>query len=341
MADTMLPDSMLYDSAMRLFGDKVTPRLIAGTEKGGWPAELWDAVEAAGFPDALADGVGGMAEAAAILRAAGHHAAPIPLAETMLARQLCAAAGVPAPQGAATVAPVVPGDRIILVGDTLSGRAARIPWGRDAATLVLVAEGRLFTAPRDRFGVEADANLAGEPRDELASVVAGPGAALPAGIDEGLVLRLGAVLRAAQMAGAMEAALGLATRYANDRVQFGRPIGKFQAIQQQMALLAEEVAAALVAAERAAQALAEGAASADIAVPAAKIRAGIAAGRVADIAHQVHGAIGFTEEHSLHFLTRRLWSWRDEFGHESHWAQELGTKIAAAGAEQLWPLLTA
>ncbi|MGH7095569.1 MAG: acyl-CoA dehydrogenase family protein, partial [Stellaceae bacterium] len=154
-------------------------------------------------------------------------------------------------------------------------------------------------------------------------------------------LRLGAVLRAAQMAGAMEAALDLATRYANDRVQFGRPIGKFQAIQQQMALLAEEVAAALVAAECAAQALAEGAESAEIAVPAAKIRAGIAAGRVADIAHQVHGAIGFTAEHSLHFLSRRLWSWRDEFGHESHWAQALGTKIAAAGAAQLWPLLTA
>jgi acyl-CoA dehydrogenase len=142
------------------------------------------------------------------------------------------------------------------------------------------------------------------------------------------------------MAGAMEAALELSTRYANDRVQFGRPIGKFQAIQQQMALLAEEVAAALVAVETAAVAVAEARASAEFAVAAAKIRAGMAAGRVAEIAHQVHGAIGFTEEHFLHYLTRRLWSWRDEFGDESWWALALGQQVAAAGADGLWPLIT-
>ena len=56
--------------------------------------------------------------------------------------------------------------------------------------------------------------------------------------------------------------------------------------------------------------------------------------------HQVHGAIGFTYEHSLHFATRRLWSWRAEFGSESVWAIELGRRVAARGADNLWNDLT-
>ncbi len=58
------------------------------------------------------------------------------------------------------------------------------------------------------------------------------------------------------------------------------------------------------------------------------------------LAHQVHGAIGFTYEHSLHFATRRLWSWRAEFGSESVWAIELGRRVAARGADNLWNDLT-
>jgi acyl-CoA dehydrogenase len=164
---------------------------------------------------------------------------------------------------------------------------------------------------------------------------------LPQGIDQAAIMRLGAMLRAAQMAGAMEAALDISTRYANERVQFGRPIGKFQAIQQQMAVLAEHAAASLVAVENAARAVAEGRTSAGFACAAAKISAGEAAGKVAEIAHQVHGAIGFTQEYRLHHVTRRLWSWRDEFGGEAYWARELGRQIAAAGGDGLWPLITA
>jgi acyl-CoA dehydrogenase len=55
----------------------------------------------------------------------------------------------------------------------------------------------------------------------------------------------------------------------------------------------------------------------------------------------VHGAIGFTYEHSLHFATRRLWSWRAEFGSESGWAVELGRRVAARGADALWSDITA
>jgi len=139
----------------------------------------------------------------------------------------------------------------------------------------------------------------------------------------------------------MEAALALSTRYANDRVQCRRSIAKFQAVKQQMALLAEQAAAASVAVESAAIAVTADRPSAALAIAAAKIRAGEAAGKVSEIAHQVHGAIGFTHEHSLHRLSRRLWSWRDEFGTEALWSRELGRAVMAAGADALWPTITA
>ena len=155
-------------------------------------------------------------------------------------------------------------------------------------------------------------------------------APLPGTIDLDMVHPFGALFRAAQMAGAMEAALTLSTRYANDRVQFGRPIARFQAIQQQLALLAKQAVAASVAVESAAIAVAVDHPSAALALAAAKIRVGEAAGQVAEIAHQVHGEIDSTHEHSLHRPTRRLWSWRDECDTESHWPPELGRRMMAA-----------
>jgi acyl-CoA dehydrogenase len=319
-----MADTILYDTAMRLFGDHVSPQVLAAAERGKWADALWDAVVEAGFPDALADGPSGMVEAVAILRAAGHHAAPIPLPETMLARWLCAAAGIDAPDGPLAVA----------IGET-----EPVPWGRGSAALVVIDGGGAEIASGEVLWVSGR-NLAGEPRDRLIGFPREALLRLPASIDAAAALSVAALMRAAQMAGALEATLDLATLYANDRIQFGRPIGKFQAIQQQLALLAEEAAASLVAVESAARSVAEARPSAEFAIAAAKIRAGEAAGKATDIAHQVHGAIGFTWEHSLHYLTRRLWSWRDEFGDEAYWARSLGRRIAAAGGAGLWPLIT-
>ncbi len=127
-------------------------------------------------------------------------------------------------------------------------------------------------------------------------------------------------------------------KYVSERKQFGRPIGSFQVIQHQLALLAGHTAAAGIAAANAFRAADRGDAAFEIAV--AKVRTGEAAGLGAGIAHQCHGAIGFTYEHSLHFVTRRLWSWRAEFGSESHWADAIGRRVAESGADALWSYLT-
>ena len=105
-------------------------------------------------------------------------------------------------------------------------------------------------------------------------------------------------------------------------------------MQQNLAVLAGQAAAATTAAQAAIEAVAGDLGS--LAIACAKVRTGEAAGIGAAIAHQMHGAIGFTQEHSLHRSTRRLWSWRDEFGNEAYWSRKIGERIAAAGADRLW-----
>src|SRR6202043_3197967 len=132
--------------------------------------------------------------------------------ETMLARWLCAAAQQAAPDGVLTVAPVEPDDRLIIGGGAVSGTAGHIPWGLEAEAIAVAAERELALVSSGAFSWDASDNLANEPRDHLSAAGArGEARALPDGIDSGLVMRLSALLRAAQMAGAMEAALELST----------------------------------------------------------------------------------------------------------------------------------
>jgi len=147
--------------------------------------------------------------------------------------------------------------------------------------------------------------------------------------------RRGALMRSIQIAGALERVRDMTVQYAGERRQFGQPLNRFQAVQQQLAEMAGEVALAGAAVE---------AAVADPLSPkqvaAAKVVAGHAAGRVAAIAHQVHGAIGFTYEHQLHRWTLKLWEWRDQFGTESAWAEALGDPPAPSGGDRLWEVVT-
>lgn len=164
---------------------------------------------------------------------------------------------------------------------------------------------------------------------------------LPPSLGDDPVARYGALLRAVQMVGGLEHLLDESVRFAGERVQFGRPIGKFQAIQHMLAALASQTACAGMAADRACIAAGRSDDDAEFEISVAKLRAGEAAGEGARIAHQVHGAIGFTYEHAIHYVTRRLWSWRAEFGSESLWAERIGRRAALRGAAALWSDLTA
>jgi alkylation response protein AidB-like acyl-CoA dehydrogenase len=193
--------------------------------------------------------------------------------------------------------------------------------------------------PAGGWRVTPGANLALEPRDTLEIAADLPADAVaPAGPDAGHLRAVGAALRCQQMAGALGRLVAMTTQYALDRTQFGRPIGKFQAVQHSLAVLAGQAAAATAAADGAAEAIAP---PRVLAIAAGKQRCGEAAGKGAAIAHQVHGAIGFTYEHTLHYLTKRLWSWRDEFGSEAEWASLLGRHMAASGPDRLWFEITA
>jgi alkylation response protein AidB-like acyl-CoA dehydrogenase len=142
----------------------------------------------------------------------------------------------------------------------------------------------------------------------------------------------GALMRSVQMAGGIARVRDMAVEFARDRHQFGQAINRFQAVQRLLAELASEAACA----EAAAAAAVSNPSIEEVA--AAKIVTGRAAGRAADFAHQIHGAIGFTHEHSLHRLTTKLWRWRDDFGTESHWALALGRAVAG---RDVWEMLTA
>lgn len=183
--------------------------------------------------------------------------------------------------------------------------------------------------------------MCGEPRDSVGLInhQVSPSDFAPYPENEPSLLFWGALLRALQMTGAMRRVLELSVQYANEREQFGRPIGKFQAVQQQLSVAAGQVAAASAAAEFAARRIISP--HALYAVATAKARVGEAAGVVAAVGHQVHAAMGFTQEHTLHNSTRRLWTWRDEFGNEAHWQEKLGALACEWGRDQLWPEITA
>jgi acyl-CoA dehydrogenase len=245
-----------------------------------------------------------------------------------------------------SVAPARPGDQIALGADgTLSGRARAVPFAKDTKHLAVLAGSSVALVETAACRVSEGASLASEAANTVTFERVRPLAVGEApGIDTTALLLMGCVVRAVETAGALEAILDMTVRYANERVAFEKKIAKFQAVQHNLARLAGEVAAAMTAAHSAADAIARSDAFDDavfLEATAAKIRSAEAAQEGAAIAHQVHGAIGFTSEHILHRYTLRMLAWRDDFGNESYWAAALGNRVAARGAEAFWPLVAA
>jgi acyl-CoA dehydrogenase len=341
---------LLLETAAALFDAQAggdlsdRPRDLAGQE-------LWSRVDELGFGSiGIGEehgGAGGtLSDAVAVIAVAARAAAQLPLADALHAAMTLAGAGISLPPGRLTSARARPAELSVeqrANGWHVSGELRRVPWARDASNLVLVDPGaeQVLLVPLSACAVRNGSNLAGEPRDDvqidaLVHREQGSVSANPSSISSDW-FALGALLRAAQIAGALEAILELTIDYVGQRHQFGRPLGTFQVVQHRVATLAGLVAAASLAAEAAA-ATPPGR-EREIAVAATKTYTSRACGECASTAHQLHGAIGITHEYRLGTLTRRIWAWRDEFGGELYWARNLGNHIQTAGADATWPLL--
>ncbi len=336
-----------------------------------WDAGLWRVLAESGLTGVGrsedAGGSGGeFADAVAVVRTLAEGAAAVPVAEQLLVAGTAvelAGLALPSPEEPLTFA-LPPSSSagasasgVSAAGTdgswTLSGTAADVPWAAVATTIAVVAQGPdgplLALVPTADVSVQHSSNLAGEPRGSVSFDGVSPAAAAalsPAQVNE-LRARY-ALARSVQLSAALEQVLAWTVQYAGERQQFGRPLGKFQAIQMELAEMAGEVTAVAALVDAAVQAAASEGRGLLLGAAAAKVRAGAAVEVVAKLAHQVHGAIGFTQEHRLHHLTRRCWAWRDEAGSELAWSGVLGAGLVArsggahgaAFTDGLWPALT-
>lgn len=309
-------DAMLEETASRILTDhrEAPDAAWAALEENGL-TRLWVSEAHGGFGMPAAEGFG-------LARLAGAHALPIPVPDTLVATWLLTEAGIAPPPG--RMALLIEGwQRGMAFGDSadhvlrVRGRSLSLERGPANGSGPALGEDPVSDASR----FEGEVVATGETRHDIA-------------------LPLAALARAAQICGALDAVLTLTIGFAEQRVQFGRALSKFQAIQHLLSEMGAEVAAASAALEAAITTVRAGLPIDVGAVAVAKFRAGLAAGIVCEHAHQIHGAIGYTQEYALARFTRRLWQWREDFGGESYWAGELG-RSALSDHSPLWPKLSA
>ena len=293
------------------------PDAVRAVERGEAPAAMWRAVADSGFLDALVpEAAGGFGLPAAAIQplwqALGRHAAPLPVGETMIARALLADAGVAAPDGPMALVVAEAGQPVVVP----LGRVAPVALAEQGGKLGLVA---IDPGKSQATGVAADlaVRIACPPLGDMFDAPAGG------------LRPLAAVLRAALIAGAADRLVTMTAGYANERVQFGKPIARQQALQQMMAVMAEDAVAARIASQLG---CAGGLPPSLVAAATAKSVASSGAARIAATAHAVHGAIGISEEYDLQLFTRRLHEWRLADGSESYWNRKLGAARLARDA---------
>lgn len=341
------------DALDRLLAQACPSAVLRDIEAGGPANALWARIAASGFADALvaeAQGGGGLtlAEAFALFELEGRHLLPLPLGQTLLVRAALARAGVAAPEGAIAIAQQVrwgaegaitcantplgwvaewvvvdrAGVAQAVVDRAVAGNAAGEHRDADARGGWLLLP--TAAARRQRSGIHgslrADLHWKAQPAEAIAVASA---------IDWRAA---GAAVAAAQMAGAMARVLQMSVAFANQREQFGRPIGKFQAIQHQLAVMAEQVSASHMAAQIGCCAPMGASLPEPLRAALAKARCSEAAPLVAHIAHAVHGAIGVSADLDLQLFTRRLHEWRADYGAEQHWQRLIGRALLAPDA---------
>lgn len=345
---------LLRESISAVLRHHCGPEVVKAAE-GDWAREVWQRLvemgtTLVGVPEALGGSGGDLVDAAVIVKTAARFAAPVPLAETLLiGGPLHVAFGIQTEPGPVTLAYSSGIDRPMLrrsgLGWVLDGEVRRVAWARRCARVFVVAKsegGRpmLVVVRPGQFELSYGQNIAGEPRDDLQfseAELEGHDVFEMSDANARATRRHASLSRLVQSAGALERTLELTSEYATHREQFGRSIGSFQAIKQLLARLAEEVAAGVSASEGALAGVASD--RAEFIIAAARVRSARSATIATEIAHQIHGAMGFTREHELGHFTRRLWAWRDEYGTEGEWQQILGRMVLECGSDAVWPLI--
>ena len=338
-------DPLLVETVDRLLAAVSTFDEVEHAEASGWSTTVWQAVADAGFPwvgidDAKGGSGGTLYDLAAILRAVGRFAAPVPVAETaMVGGWLLAEAGIALPSGPLSVV-----EQHAHLHDgrlQVDGVGA---WARHAERIVVAAGPAVCSLRPDQVELRPGANLAGEARDRVIADLALDD------VEHALIEHVeqldpwhaarnrGALSRVIMSAGALAAMAQLTVDYTNDRRQFGKPVATFQAVQQHLVLAAQSAVRAQMASDIAVRAFAHGGGQFEIAAARVVVDDAIAVGTRA--AHQAHGAMGVTREYPLHQLTRRLWSWRHEWGTTKQWRRQLGHTVATTGADHMYQLVT-
>jgi acyl-CoA dehydrogenase len=321
-----MTDESLIQAFDRMLADICPAAMVRSVEDGGDATALWSAMADSGFLDALlpadTEGPGlSFAEVGALAEALGRHAVPVPVAQTMAARALLALAGAAIPDGP-----------ILLVTPARSARgcaASAVPMATVASGALLELEDRLLLVRLDASNM-ISAGIPGSQSADLLWPIAPEGVSLP--LPAGGLRPIAAALRAAEIAGACERLLAMTVEYAGQRSQFGKPVGRQQAVQQQLAVMAEQAMMARMAARIG---CAGGFPPDPAAAATAKLVASAAAAEVGAIAHAVHGAIGFSAELDLQLYTRRLIEWRLADGSEGYWARVLGQARVRDGLSSL------
>jgi alkylation response protein AidB-like acyl-CoA dehydrogenase len=303
--------------------DQCTPAVVRAIEAGGSPLKLWRALQGAGFLELLAsEDAGGaglpLADLFPILCSFGRYTVPVPVAQTIVARALLGSQFA-MPSGMITLGAALRREAggAIVCSFTPYGMLADFVLAQDGDALLLL---HCAAAQREASGVHGSLTATLRWSDaRVATHVPGAGPLLPT---------FAAALHAAVLSGAMTRVFEMTLKHCNDRIQFGKTLGKFQAVQHQLSVMAEHVAAASMAAEAAFHT--DAAAPSLLAAAMAKSRTSEAAVLVASIAHALHGAIGIAEEYDLQLLTRRLHEWRMAHGSEAHWNVLIGQRVLSA-----------
>lgn len=345
---------LILEMLERILKDYCTKELIDETEKGKWPEVLWNQLSNAGVfsvgvPERLNGSGGDYIDGFHILRLAGKYAVPLPISETLLSNWLLAQFGISSLYEPTTYCLNTEEKLKVHKSDNgyiVTGRVKRVPWARYAKRILALGEQEnqtvFLTIPLEGAKIEFNYNLAGEPYDHVIFEKLNRPDITVLAVNESEVSKkivyLSGLSKAAMMSGIMEQILDLTVRYTKEREQFGRPIHRQQAIQQYLAILAGETAAAITMTNKAIDRLEYEDSWLEIA--SAKLKANESAGVVSELAHQIHGAIGVTHEHRLHQLTRRLWSWREDGGNEKFWTEQLASQFLNYKDMTLWEILT-